>query len=75
MILALREAHLWRQRELAFTSRHAFAAADYARRQQLWWADEASRCAALIPHVCDYELLSHEPGGVFAFHLGTVGGA
>ena len=41
VLVALREVNLWRQRERAFRSRHATAAAAYARRQQSWWMAEA----------------------------------
>lgn len=45
VVVALREANLWQGREQAFISRHALAAAAYARRQQGWWLAEARRCA------------------------------
>jgi len=61
VVMALREANLWRQREKAFRSRHAKGAAAYARSQQRWWIGEARLCA-LGPRTCDAEFsdwLSH----------------
>lgn len=41
--LALREVNLWHYRETQFASRRATLAAEYARRQQIWWTKEAGR--------------------------------
>jgi hypothetical protein len=43
--------NLWHHREAAFASRHAGLAVEYARRQQVWWSQEARR----------FELVETEP--------------
>lgn len=62
VIMALREANLWHQRESAFLTRQATAAAAYARRQQRWWLHEA-RLSAMGPR---------GPLGSYPEHLGRL---